>query len=478
MSDPIKFIPHKYQEREIANMRSKNIYGLGMYPGLGKTVVALDTIYSDKKPTLIIVPLSILYTTWLNEHNKWEFSRNLKISILHGPDKVVNLNKKAGIYLINPEGMKWLLDELHKRGRRAFPWHTLIVDESVAFKNPKSKRFPLLKKLLPHFKRRHILTGNPIPNTMMDLWAQIYILDLGKRLGTSFYKFKNRYFYATDYKRWNWELLPGAEDEIIEKISDVFSVVTINDSGLDLPERVIIDKEIILPSNVRKTYKLMEDKLFTQIDQEGPKIFAPAKGSALMKCNQITQGFVYSYDESHLDPTVPELYEPDKKPIRLTHNVHNLKLEAIHSIVNELNGQPCIILYHFNEDLKRLIKAFPDAPVAGSSTTPDQLQKIEQGWNKNKFPIVLSHLQKLSHGLNLQYGDGHTLILYSLLYNFDTFDQLVYRIQRQGATYNRVIIYRLVAKDTVNEAMVSSLDKKGNMKEDFFNSLIQYRQRH
>jgi len=464
------FIPHKYQEPMIEGLKQP-IHGLLAFPGSGKTPSALTAIYHHKVPTLIIVPLSILYTTWLSEHLKWSEFKNLKVAVLHGKDRDVNFNKKAGIYLINPESLPWLVKKIESTKR--FPWTNLIIDESIKFKNPKSKRFKLLKKMLTTFKRRYILTGNITPNSYEDVWSQIFILDLGKRLGKSPYAFRNKYFYPTDYMRYNWDLKPGAKEEILKKISDIVTIVRIDDTNLDLPERVIVDIEYDLPKEARKIYKVMEEDLFfnlTEYDDDNfiemsdddDFILASSRSVALIKCQQIANGFLYETPED------PEL-------ARRVIDMHHENLELIKEKVEELSGEPCIITYHFAEDLKRLSAAFPKAPIAGSMSTPTDIQKIEKGWNNDEFPVVLAHLNKLSHGLNLQYGSGKTIIMYALTYNYDTFDQLCYRLQRQGAGFDRVVIMRLVARNTVHNAMVSALNAKGDMSKDFIKCLLNYK---
>jgi len=463
-----EFIPHKYQGPMIKGLK-ENIHGLLCFPGSGKTPSALESIYYHKEPTLIIAPIAILYSVWQFEHLKWNKFKNLKVSILHGKNRDANFSKRAGIYLINPQSIPWLIKKIEST--RKFPWTNLIIDESIAFKNPKSKRFKLLKKMLKTFKRRYILTGNITPNTMEDIWAQIFILDLGKRLGKSPYSFRNKYFYPTDYMRFNWELKPGAEEEIIKKISDIVTIIRVNDTDLDLPERVIIDIEYELPSKARKIYKVMEDDLFfnlTQYDNDefltpsddDDFILAPSRGVALMKCQQIANGFLYETQE-----------DPDIK--RRTLFLHDINLELVKEKVLELNSEPCIIVYNFEEDRIRLTEAFPTAPIA----TNKNIKEIEDGWNSNKFPIILAHLNKLSHGLNLQQSKGKTIIMYSLTYNYDVFDQLCYRLQRQGSTHNRIVIMRLVAINTVHEAMISSLNSKGNMSKNFIQQLINYKRK-
>jgi len=451
-----KFKPRKYQEPMIDLLKTHDNFGVLSFPGSGKTVMTLDMLYLYREPTLIIVPLEIMYTTWMSEPKKWEFSQNLKCTVLHGKNKDVDFFKPSGITFINPEGMKWLVNKVKQTKR--FPWKILVIDESVKFKNPSSVRFKALKQMLRSFKKRYILSGNPMPNTYLDLWSQIFILDLGERLGSSWYSFRNKYFYPTDYKRFNWEIKPGAKEEIIELLNDVVYFLDTSDE-IDLPEVVETDIPILLPPKAKKIYKQMEKDLFAQLDG-GENILAPNKTSAHMKCWQIANGFMYSTDEDE---------------VRTTHHVHDELINATKTLVDSLQGHPILIAYHFQEDLTRLKKAFPHAHVAQSGISKHELQKIERDWNANKIPVLIAYVSKLSHGLNLQHGDGHNILFYCLTYNHDIYTQLIYRLKRQGAKFNRVMVHRLVAKDTIHEAIITSLGRKETQSKGFLLALKEYR---
>jgi len=451
----LKFTPHEYQKSLIQSLKEQENFGLFAFPGSGKTVMALDAIFHHRKRTLIIAPLSILYATWCSEHEKWDFSKDLKTSLLHGKDKNANFHKDAQVYLINPEGIPWLVEKI--KSTKRFPFKMLIVDESVKFKNPKAKRFKELKKILRTFENRYILCGNPIPNRFEDLWAQIQILDLGLSLGTSFYNFRNEFFYPTDYKRFNWELKPGAKDEIIQRICNLVSFVDV-DSTLDLPDRMVVDIDLHLPLKVKKIYKEMEDELFTILDQETEdSVLAQNRTSALMKCWQIANGFIYNYDE---------------EDNRTTHNLHNELVEITKEKVEELQGQPILVAYHFNEDERRLKEAFPKATFVEDSS---QMQQIEKDWNAGKIEILITQIHRISHGVNLQYGPGRTIMFYSLTYNYDTYDQLIRRFERQGSEHSSVVVFRLVVKNTIHEAIIKTLESKGQMSSEFLQNLLSYK---
>lgn len=469
------FIPKTYQIPIIHEMKNHDYYGCFAFPGAGKTAISLDTIYKFKDTSLVIAPIAILYTTWLYEYEKWDKFKNLKLSLLHGPNKEINFNKNAGVYLINPEGLSWLYETV--KVSKKFPWKNLFIDESARFKSPTAKtRFKLIKKFLPYFKRRYVLCGNPIPNGYLDLWSQIYILDLGKRLGDNWYKYRDRYFYPTDYRRFNWELKPKAKEEILLKISDITTFIDEKDVDEQLPERVEDTIYYDLPKDIRIKYDNMEKKLFSLMDEEyklanentEQKIIAETKASALMKCRQIAQGFIYeNYEDKNEQGKIVQL--------RKSHDMHDVLLNLCIEKVEELEGRPVIVVFYFEEDYYKLRKGFPNAKFLYKEESPFEIKHTEEDWNSNKIPVLITQIEKLSHGVNLQYGQGNHIILYALTYNYEIYDQLIRRMQRQNATFNHVFITRLVAKNTVHEAMIASLNKKYAMSTDFFELLKKYK---
>lgn len=462
-----EFIPHEYQKEARATLRDASFFGLFLFPGAGKTVLTLDKLYSHKEPALVIAPLSILLTTWLTEHQKWDFSSTLKIALLHGPDRDKAFNQKAGIYLVNPEGIPWLVKKVS--ATRRFPWKILVIDESAKFKSHRTKRFEYLQKIIGSFKKRFILSGNPTPNHYLDLWAQIYILDQGKRLGPSWYAFREEYFYPEDYKRFNWLLKPDAKEKLISKLSDICMFLDPSDE-LSLPKRVVIDHDITLSQQSMAHYRKMQQQLFAEIDEN--KITVKNATISAIKCWQIYHGFLYE----KIEPTPEELAEnPAAKPTRKTHFIHNELIPYAEALVEELQGSPILIVYTFNEDLVRLKEAFPDAKFITPDTTAEQLQKAVSSWNQNKIEILVTQISKLSHGVNLQFGVGHQILFYGLTYNADTYDQLIRRFERQGANYKEVIIHRLKVKNTLCEALLSSLESKQEAALAFLTALKEYR---
>lgn len=458
----MKFIPHKYQENMISELETHNTFGLFADPGTGKTGTILSFLNIARQKTLIIAPLRISYSVWPKQIALWDNFNNIKFTILHGPHKEQNfLRNDVGVYIINPEGLPWLMKMLVKH--RRFPWKILVIDESAKFKSPSAKtRFKLIKKIINKFERRYILAGNPIPNTLMDLWSQIFILDHGVRLGKSFVQYKRKYFYQADFKGFVWKPHDWAFEAIMKQISDICMYIKADDY-LDLPKMVINDIPFDLPSGVLKQYKTMESKLFSDIDSG--KILASSAAVASQKCTQIANGFLYpSYNEI-------EKAKGIKRPTIL---LHQIKVELLKEIIEELNGSPILVGYWFDQDYLYLKKAFPKAVFFDKTLSFEECSKLEDTWNRGEIPVLLGQTSSISHGLNLQEAGNH-VAFYSNVWNFDVYDQFIRRVLRQGNSEKRVFVHRFIANKTVDKAMILSVNNKGTVSSNFLNAINEYR---
>lgn len=457
-----QFIPHEYQKNIAELMVAKKLLGIWAEPGTGKTATTLTVLNEIKQKTLVIAPLRIMYSVWPNEIAKWENFNNISYTLLHGKDKEKNFMKNnVGVYIINPEGLNWLEKMITKHKR--FPWKILVIDESAKFKSPKTKRFKVMKRMVGMFQYKFLLAGNPIPNSYMDIWSQIFILDKGKRLDRSYTRFVKEYFHQVDYRGFVWAPFTDTAERIQKKIKDI-SIFIKADDELDLPERVMDDIRFDLPKEITAMYKSMEGKLFSDLDTG--KILASNAAVASQKCQQIANGFVYE--------SLTEIEKLEKKQV-IAQRLHSIKVELLQDLVEELDGSPLLVGYWFKEDYKMLCEAFPNIPHIGSGTSMEEGVRIEKDWNAKKIPLLFGFTGSVSHGLNLQEAGNHCA-LYSLLYNADMFDQFIRRIQRQGNTHKRVFVHRFIAKNTVDEAMCLSLHRKLTNASDFLDALTLYRQ--
>lgn len=473
--------------------------GLILDPGLRKTSITLGAFSVMKRKgvverMLVIAPVKVCYRVWPAEVKKWADFNHLRVCILHGKEKTEeNLAREdVDIFVINPEGLDWLFpnangvnDKVKKRQviadakRRQkllfVPGGVMLtVDESSKFKNSASQRFKNLKPSLPKFARRCILTGTPAPNGLLDLFGQIYILDLGRALGQYITQYRKKFFTPTGFGGYTWVLRDEeAEQEIYEAVKPYLLRFEAEDF-IDLPELVENDIVIELPDKVRAYYDEVEEDLITLLDN-GITIEAPTGGAALAKCAQIANGAVY------VDPA--EVGQR-RKATDFT-ELHDEKLLALEDYLEERNGQPTLITYEFKHDLIRirkhfrsmypdLVKRWGDIPCI-SSAPPKVGQQMEDAWNDNEISFLLGQPQSISHGLNMQGGNADAIGLFSPMYDYDVYDQLIRRLRRSGNTARRIIVTRFVAKDTVDRLKILALIRKGRGQKKFMDAIKSYK---
>jgi SNF2 family DNA or RNA helicase len=323
-------------------------------------------------------------------------------------------------------------------------WDTLIVDESTKFKDTRTQRFKAIKAALPKFKRRWILTGTPVPNGLMDLFGQIYILDRGRALGQYVTHYRSEYFYQPGWSKWNWAPQPGAFERIIERINPLILQLSAEDH-LKMPELMYIDVEVELPPDARQTYKSVEDDFVAMFSDTA--LVAANAAVAGGKCRQIANGAVYVNDG---------VWEP----------VHDAKLDALEDLLEELNGHPVLLLYEFKHDRERICSRFPHAVDLKSG----DVAAIVRDFNGGSIPLLIGHPASMGHGLNLQ-GACHHVIWFGITWNLEHYDQAIARVYRQGQEAGKVMVYHLKAKETKDEDVLKVLTKKDRTQQDLLHAL-------
>jgi SNF2 family DNA or RNA helicase len=454
----MKYTPHDYQKKAIKFGVAQSFGGLFLDPGLGKTSISYSIANLLRRQklverVLVIAPLRVAHSAWPNEREKWDNFADLRVSVLHGPKKDALLLEPHDISVINPEGLEWLFAAMKKLPKKKrFWWDMLIVDESTRFKHTTTKRFKALRPVLPKFKRRYILTGTPSPNGMMDLFGQMYIVDLGKSLGKFISHYRMKYFDQTGFGGFTWTLRAGAEEAITEAIRPYVLRMSGADY-LELPPLIENTITVELPEKARKVYDEMEELLVTQIRDEA--VVAPNTASAAGKCRQIANGGLYLMGDD-------EVTVGKKK--RKSEHLHDAKTEALISLIEELSGKPAFIAYEFQHDMERLkvaLAPYCDGPVPhlGGGTTTAQQRDIELKWNRGELPILLAQPASVAHGLNMQ-EVGAAVIWYGLTWDLELYEQFNRRIWRQGQK-ERVVVTRIVAKNTIDQAVLGALKSKG-----------------
>ena len=402
--------------------------------------------------TLVVAPLRPMRSTWPEEIAKWDQTRHLTHQILHGSNKKIDPSKD--VFLVNPEGLKLALDQFKKLKPRA-----LIVDESSKFKNWMAKRTRLLRKHARHFDRVYVMTGTPAANSLLDLFAQIYLVDNGATFGKSIGRFKEQYFQPTDYMRYNWEIKPGAEELIYERAAP-WVLRLDGEKLLDLPDLVLTDTFVDLPPKGRQHYDDMQKQLFAELDAED-SVTARNRGVSYGLCRQIAGGEVY--------------VDSDDLKEKKSQVVHSAKIEALKDLIDELGGKPVLVAYAYRHELARLRKELGDPPYIGGGVSLAEGDRLVKQWNNDELPILLVHPASVSHGLNLQYGSGRHIIWYSLTDDPEAYEQTNKRIRRQGVT-SRVYVYHLLARETVDHAIIARLRSKAKRQKSLLDALREYRE--
>ncbi|MCI9192000.1 MAG: DEAD/DEAH box helicase [Acutalibacter muris] len=434
----MRYIPHEYQAYCIDFLLEHPAAGLFLKPGMGKTSIALtaaDRILYDRfeaSKVLVIAPLRVAEDTWSRESAKWDHLKHLRVSKVLGDAKkrLAALNAEADLYCINRENVPWLATHYGSR----WPFDLVIIDELSNFRNPSAKRFRALRKVRPLIKHLWGLTGTPRPRSLLDLWAQVYLLDRGERLGETYGGYKDRYFSPgrrNGYVIFDWNPRPGAEAEITEKISDI--CISLETAGnLQMPELVTTTRPVILSPEARDKYEALEREAVLPL--KDCIIDAASAAAVNGKLMQIAGGAVY--DESH----VP-------------HDIHSEKLDALEDIITEADGEPVLVAYRFQHERDRILTRFPQAVQLKDSGTIAV-------WNKGEIPILLAHPAGAGHGLNLQDG-GHIIVWFGPTYDLELDEQFNDRLYRQGQKFTTSIIY-LVAEGTVEEDAMQSLKVKAD----------------
>ncbi len=435
-----KFIPRPYQRYAIGQILEKPYIALMLDMGLGKTVTTLTAIkllmysYFSVSRVLVIAPLRVADVTWSAECMEWEHLNDLRCSKVLGTEKkrLEALEADADIYIVNRENVPWLV----KHYKSGWPFDMVVIDESSSFKNHAAQRFKALRKVRPKISRLVELTGTPTPNGLMDLWSQIYLLDMGKRLGETITSYRARYFkpgYGNGYVTYYWEPLTGADKEIYQRISDI-CVSMKSEDYITLPDMIYNRVPVRLPETAYERYKELERQNVCELEENQVAAFSAAAVSN--KLLQLASGFAYTETE---------------EGEALTLDLHTEKLKALQDIAEAEEHKSLLVFYWFKADLVRLKKTFKHAREL---KTADDVSD----WNAGKIPLLLAHPAAAGHGLNLQFG-GSVIVWYGLTWSLELYQQANKRLHRSGQAHT-VIIHHLIAEGTIDEDVMTALEGK------------------
>lgn len=491
---------HGYQSDEaVPFLRANPFSALFIDMGLGKTVSSLTVIADllsefvyDK--VLVIGPLRVATETWPTEIGLWEHTAPFNHSLIHARDddpriaaardrakafgrqeglSSADTQKMAGraetkaredirrdaarssksIHIISRDWVEWLVDFYG----RNWPYRMVIIDESSGFKDYKSNRFKALAKVRNTdglIERLHLLTATPAAETYEHLFAQVFLMDRGERFGKGITKFREAYFTYNKYSM-KWKLRPGAEEEILSKISDICLVMKAEDY-LDIEKPIIVPRPVHLSEKQLALYREMQEEFVVTLD-DGTEIEAETAAALSSKLLQMASGVLY---ETYFDQ---DLETEDMRKVKRVHHLHDHKIEALKQITEEAQGEPLLVGYHFKSSLDRLKKAFPKAVVM------DRDGKCIKPWNARKIPMLLMHPQSGGHGLNLQHG-GHNIVFFDLPWSLELYLQFIGRLARQGQKH-LVVVQLLTAVGTLDETVHQALSTKEDAQEVLFQIL-------
>lgn len=448
-----EFKPREYQEFGLEHIKQHPYAGLFQDMGLGKTVICLNYLMWLKDqgapetggPTtvrerhLVIAPLRVAENTWSGEIKKWKHLSSMTYSKVLGSVKArkAALKVKADVYIINRENVPWLV-ALYGG---AWPFSTVIIDESTSFKNQQSIRWKALKMVRPYCKRVIVLTGTPRPQGLLDLWPQLYLLDRGERLGPTISGFRGRYFnpgaknghVVYDYNLKTGDALLGTdvyEREIYEKIGDICISMKTEDY-LELPDLIENNMRLELPADIKRKYDDFERKQVLAL-ASGDEITPLSAAGLSNKLTQFANGAVY---------------DEDKK----WHLTHDIKLDALEELIESAQEDPMLVFYTYQSDLERILARIKNAvKFAGA--------KELEAWNEGKIQVMLAHPASAGHGLNFQHG-GHLLTWFGQTWNSEYFSQGVKRLHRSGQRHD-VVMNRLIARGTIDEDILTAVNGK------------------
>ena len=442
----MQYNPHEYQTYAINFILEHPVAAVLLEMGLGKSVITLTAIYElmlnrfEVQKVLVIAPLRVARDTWPTEIEKWEHLKGLTYSVAIGTEaeRLAALRRPAHLYLINRENVDWLIT----KSGIPFDFDMVVIDELSSFKSHAAKRFKSLLKVRPTVKRMVGLTGTPSSNSLMDLWAEFRLLDMGQRLGRYITHYRNNFFVPDKRNQqmiFSYKPRAGAEDAIYRLISDI-TISMKSADFLKMPECIINEVPVSLSEKEWSVYQaLKEDMVVDLKDEEIDAVNAAALSGKLL---QMANGAVYNEEKEVI-------------------HIHDQKLDALEDLIEGANGKPVLVAYWYNHDLQRIKNRFSVGEIKTSQDIKD--------WNNGEIPVAVIHPAGAGHGLNIQFG-GSTIIWFGLTWSLELYQQTNARLWRQGQN-DTVVIHHIIAKDTIDEDVMKALRKKEKIQSALIDSV-------
>lgn len=449
----MKYIPHSYQDYAGSRIISDPYLGLFLEMGLGKTVITLTAINELRykrwavSRCLVVAPKKVAEATWSKEAQKWDHLQHLRIVPVLGTvaKRIQALNTPGDIWVTNRENVPWLVEYY----RNDWPFDMVVLDESSSFKNPQSKRFKALKMVRGRIGRLLELTGTPAPNGLEDLWAQIFLLDGGARLGKTISSFRDAFFtqdYAHPGQMYRtYSPQKGADARIRAAISDICISMKAEDY-LELPDFIEDIVPVILDEKARKAYNKLEREMLLKVDEQ--TVTAGTAAVLNGKLLQLCSGAVYDTEGGAAE-------------------IHDCKIEAFLEVIEQLHGERALVFYWFQHERDRLLQALQKT---GKRVRVYQSPEDEAAWNAGQVDVLLAHPASCAYGLNLQQGGRHEIWFGYPNWALELYQQANARLYRQGQT-QPVICHLMVVQDSMDEDVVTALHAKGDTQEALMTAL-------
>ncbi len=425
---------HEYQVRGVEFIKQRKRCALWLDMGLGKSVTTLTAVSDlldsfQVRRALVIAPLRVANSVWRQEAGNWQHLKHLSVNVATGSERarLKALQSDADVYVINRENVPWLVKQYGK----TWPFDCVVIDEASSFKSASSQRFKALRKTLPETEFMILLTGTPSPNGLLDLWAQVYLMDFGEALGRTMTAYKQR-FFEQDFRGYRFTSRPGSP----EKIYDLLQPLVLSMSAADylqLPDRINLVERVVLPAAAKAEYDSFERTLLAELP-DGKEIEAVNAAVLANKLLQLSNGAAYTDDAGNWS------------------ELHCAKLDALAELIEQNEGENILLAYNFKSDLARLQARFPDARVLDKN--PDTVRE----WNSGAIKLLLAHPASAGHGLNLQHG-GSLIVWFGLNWSLELYQQFNARLHRQGQS-KPVRVVHLIAEGCIDERVMRVLSDK------------------
>lgn len=437
----MRFSPRPYQRAALERLLASPYQLLALRMGTGKTAITLSAVEEltyDRfviTKTLVVAPKRVAELVWHTEAAKWDHTKDLVVVRVLGSkqQRLQALARRADIYVINRDNFPWLTEHFGEQ----WPFDCVVIDENRGFKNRGSESWQALKRVRKAIKRLYLLTGTPAPNSLLELWPQISIMDLGKRLGPGVTGFRDRYFVPdkrSGHIIYSWKPKPGAEEEIYERVADVMMHVK---SDLVLPDR--IDNTVLVTFDMDRYHELQREFVSGAVTAANAAVLAG-------KLGQMANGAVY--DE-----------------FGRVEEIHDAKLEALEELVEQ--GEPVLCFTSYRHDQERILRHFK-----GSGVEVFNGELSLKRWQRGEINLLLMHPAAGGHGVDgLQLG-GSVVVWFGLPFSLDLYEQANARIHRSGQM-QKVVVHHIVAAETIDEKIVEVLATKGNMQQTLLMAISQ-----